>query len=55
MMAALLTGVWVVPAMVLRKHPLPAPLHRCMGILSPQGVGKAHRDLRALNIKIMHP
>jgi hypothetical protein len=55
MMAALLTGVGVVPAMVLRKNPLPASLHRCMEILSPQGVGKAHRDLRALKIKIVHP
>ena len=38
-MASLLTGVGVVPAILLRKHPLPAPLHRCMGKLPPQGVG----------------
>jgi len=97
-MPSLFTGVGVLPSMVLREYPLPAPLHRCMGILSPQGVGEAHppialgkvlamqtthllqmgfeflshsarqhrapilpalamahRDLRALKIKILHP
>ncbi len=44
-MASLLTGVGVVPAMLLRKHQLPAPLHRCMVILPPQGVGKAHPSI----------
>jgi hypothetical protein len=41
-MATLLTGVGVMPAVLLRKHPLPASLHRFTGMLSPQGVGEAH-------------
>ncbi len=52
-MASLLTGVGAVPAMLLWKYPLPAPLHRCMGILPPQGVGKAHppKCMRSSEVK----
>jgi hypothetical protein len=39
--------------MVLRKHPLPAPRHRSLGILSPQRVGKKHPFVALVEVHAM--
>ena len=45
MVAALLSCHSVVPAPLLREHPLPAPFHWCVGVFPPQGIGKAHSSI----------
>ena len=44
-MAPLLTDVGAVRAMLLRKHPLPASFHRCIGILPPECMRKQHSPI----------
>ena len=55
MVAALFTCLGVMPAMLLRKYPLPAPFHRGMGVLPPQGVGKTHPVIAIGEILAMQP
>ena len=55
MVAALFTCLGGMSAMLLRKYPLPAPSHRGVGVLTLQGVGKAHPAIAIGEILAMQP
>ena len=55
MVAALFTCLGVMPEILLRKYPLQASFHRGMGVLTLQGVGKAHPAIAIGEILAMLP